>query len=37
MKTFWKALAKIAVKVAIYAAEHPDQVNAIVADLTKKG
>jgi hypothetical protein len=30
MKAFWKALATYATKVAVYAADHPDQVIAIV-------
>jgi len=35
MKTFWKALAKIGVKVALYASDHPDQVIAIVNSTRK--
>ena len=30
MKKFWSTIAKYAVKVAVYAADHPDQVIAIV-------
>lgn len=30
MKSFWALLAKCAVKVAVYAAEHPDQVISLV-------
>jgi len=30
MKTFWQTLAALATKVAIYAADHPDQVIALV-------
>ena len=30
MKKFWQVLAQVAVKVALYAAEHPDQVIAAV-------
>lgn len=30
MKAFWQAVMKAAAKLAIYAAEHPDQVQAIV-------
>lgn len=32
MKAFWSLIARYAVKAAIYAAEHPDQVIAIVND-----
>lgn len=31
MKTFWAAVAKYAVQVALYAASHPDQVVALVS------
>lgn len=30
MKVFWQAVMKAAAKLALYAAEHPDQVAAIV-------
>jgi hypothetical protein len=30
MKAFWAAVSKYAAKVALYAAEHPDQVLAVV-------
>lgn len=30
MKAFWAAVARAAVRVAVYATEHPDQVVAIV-------
>jgi hypothetical protein len=30
---FWKTIATYAVKIAMYAADHPDQVIAIVNDL----
>jgi len=30
MKAFWAAIAKYAAKLAVYAAEHPDQVIAVV-------
>jgi len=30
VKAFWKALAKYAAKLAVYAADHPDQVIAVV-------
>lgn len=30
MKAFWAAVAKAAVKVAVYATEHPDQVVEII-------
>jgi hypothetical protein len=33
MKAFWQAVAKYATKIAVYAAEHPDQVIAIVNDI----
>lgn len=35
MKAFWQAIMKGAVKVAIYAADHPDQVAAIVARVKR--
>ena len=35
MGSFWKAVAKLAAQVAIYAAGHPDQVIAIVNDVQK--
>lgn len=31
MKTFWKTLATYSTKLALYAAEHPDQIAAIVS------
>lgn len=31
MKKFWSFLARHAVKLAVYAADHPDQVIAIVS------
>lgn len=30
MKSFWALVAKYAVKAALYAAEHPDQVATLV-------
>lgn len=36
MKAFWKALATLAAKVAVYAAEHPDQVIAIASAAKAK-
>lgn len=36
MKKFWAAFAKVAVQVAMYAADHPDQVIAIVNATKKK-
>jgi hypothetical protein len=33
MKAFWKALASGLTKLAVYAAEHPDQVIAVVNDV----
>lgn len=33
MKGFWSILAKLAVKAAMYAADHPDQVIQIVNDV----
>lgn len=30
MKSFWSFLATFATKIALYAAEHPDQVIAVV-------
>lgn len=35
MKTFWSTLAQFAVKVALYAADHPDQVISLVAAAKK--
>ena len=35
MKAFWRLIAKGAVKVAIYAAGHPDQVIKIVQAVKK--
>lgn len=35
MKAFWKKVAALAVKLALYAAEHPDQVIA-AAQLAKR-
>lgn len=35
MKSFWASLAHIATKLALYAAEHPDQVAAIVSAAQK--
>lgn len=33
MKSFWLSLAKGAVKVAVWAAGHPDEVTAIVSGV----
>ncbi len=33
MKSFWQAVAKYAVKVALYAADHPDQVISLVQSI----
>lgn len=35
MKSFWKAVATYATKIALWAAEHPDQVTAIVDEAKK--
>lgn len=35
MSSFWKMVLKYAVKLAVYAAEHPDQVKDVV-DAVKK-
>lgn len=33
MKSFWAAVAKIGAQILVYAAEHPDQVQAIINDI----
>lgn len=33
MAAFWKVLAHVLTKAAVYASEHPDQVIAIVGDI----
>jgi hypothetical protein len=33
MGAFWSVLARVAVKVALYAAGHPDQVHAVLTEL----
>lgn len=35
MNTFWSVLAKLGVKVALYAASHPDEVLQLVAAAKK--
>lgn len=36
MKKFWAAFAALAVKAALYAAEHPDQVIALISQVKGK-
>jgi hypothetical protein len=35
MKKFWEVVGKYAVKVALYALEHPDQVAAVAKAVKK--
>lgn len=35
MKSFWNAVGKAAVKVALYALEHPDQVKLVVNTIAE--
>ena len=35
MKAFWQAIAKLGAKLAVWAAEHPDQAVVIVRGVAK--